>query len=115
MRTLAGRLGLDQVIDSLLATPLEDEPGGGNDLDLYEGYPYRYVTLDPLVDAWLSPEGVQVDPAAVLDLSGLLLLDATRSEREADSDNEANSWSASRTACCVGPTRSRRPATCSSS
>ncbi len=90
---LAGRLGLDLVIDSLLATPLEDpDLGGGNDLDLYQGYPYQYVTLDPIIDEWLTAEAVQADPEAVLDLAGLLLLDATRSQRESDYEHDPSSW-----------------------
>ena len=93
LHSLAGRLGLDLVIDSLLATPLEDpDLGGGNDLDLYQGYPYQYVTLDPIIDEWLTAEAVQADPEAVLDLAGLLLLDATRSQRESDYEHDPNSW-----------------------
>lgn len=93
LRTLAGRLGLDPVLDTLLTTPLEDpDLGGGDDLDLYQGYPYRYASIDPVVDAALTEEAVAADPEAVLDLAGLLLLDAVRSQREADFDHPASSW-----------------------
>jgi tetratricopeptide (TPR) repeat protein len=93
LRVLAGRLGIDGALDTLLTTSLDDPDGGPeDDLDLYHGYPYEYVTLDPVVDAWLTPDAVQADPAAVVDLAGLLLLDATRSAREADEDHPVNSW-----------------------
>ena len=94
LRTLATRLGLVEVLDTLITTPLEDpELGGGDDLDLYQGYPYRYASLDPVIDVALTEEAVAADPTAVLDLTGLLLLDAARSQREADFDHPANSWS----------------------
>jgi len=91
--TLASRLGLDGVIDTLLTTSLDDPNSGPeDDLDLYHGYPYVYVTLDPFVDGWLTSEAVHADPQAVLDLSGLLLLGAVRSQWSADFDHPANSW-----------------------
>ena len=93
IRGLATRLGLDPVIDLLLTTSLKDpDAPPERELDLYAGYPYRYVTLDPIVDEWLTAEAVVADQAAVLDLAGLLLLDAVRSQRESSYDNPASSW-----------------------
>ncbi len=93
MQRLTARLGMEPVLYTLLTTSLDDPNGGPeDDLDLYKGYPYRYVTLDPVVDNWLVPEAVAADPRAVVDLAGLLLLEAVRSQREDDVDSDANSW-----------------------
>jgi len=90
LRELAARLDLGPVLDELLTTPLGD-PAQELDLDLYVGYPYEYPAIDGIVDTWLSAQRIEDDPEAVLDLAGLLLLDAVRSQRDSYED-APNSW-----------------------
>ena len=88
---LADRLGLLPVMDELLATSLVN-PDYYNDLNLYQSYPYAYPAIDAIVDASLEPERVAADPMALLDLTGLLLLDAVRWHRDATYEDARQSW-----------------------
>ncbi|MCW2758182.1 MAG: hypothetical protein JWO46_1928 [Nocardioidaceae bacterium] len=85
-RTLAGPLGMADVMDGLLATqvqPIDDL----HVLDLYHGYPYAYGELDDWVDYYLDPDAVRSDPGQVVELAGLLVLSGVEDPAEDEAGN----------------------------